>query len=159
MLMYTREYLIALFFPAQRPYWFVSVLPRNPIPFPYPYFPNPIPFPPKNIETKIKMGFFCLFPSLQARPPELINSTPSTTVCDASGPLAWLWVPVVFLLRPMGSHAGVVASGIFFSAEATATVPAQTRLRRSLTGAPRPAADINVTHARFSMRPPTHSDD
>jgi len=47
LLMYTREYLIALFFPAQRLYWLVSVLLRNPIPFTYPYFPNPIPFPPK----------------------------------------------------------------------------------------------------------------
>jgi len=36
LLMYTREYLIALFFPAQRPYWFVSILPRNPILFLYP---------------------------------------------------------------------------------------------------------------------------
>ena len=49
LLMYTREYLIALFFPAQHPYWFVSVLPHNPILFLYPYFPNPIPFPPKKI--------------------------------------------------------------------------------------------------------------
>jgi len=40
LLIYTREYLIALFFPAQHPYCFVSVLPRNPIPFSYPYFPN-----------------------------------------------------------------------------------------------------------------------
>ena len=45
--MYTREYLISLFFPAQRPYWFVSVLLRN-----------PIPFPPKNIETEVEMNFF-----------------------------------------------------------------------------------------------------
>ena len=71
--MYTREYLIALFFPAQRPYWFVSVLPRNPIPFPYPYFPNPIPFPPKNIETVVEMRFFHPFSSL--RPTELANAS------------------------------------------------------------------------------------
>ena len=58
LLMYTREYLISLFFSAQRPYWFVSVLLRNPIPFPYPYFPNPIPFLPKNIETEVEMRFF-----------------------------------------------------------------------------------------------------
>jgi len=62
--MYTREYLIVLFFPAQRPYWFVSVLPRNPIPFPYPYFPNPILFPPKDIETVVEMRFFRPFPSV-----------------------------------------------------------------------------------------------
>ena len=64
LLMYTREYLIALFFPAQHPYWFVSVLPHNPILFLYPYFPNPIPFPPKNIETKVEMRFFRPFPSV-----------------------------------------------------------------------------------------------
>jgi len=64
--MYTREYLIALFFPAQRPYWFVSVLSLNPIPFPYPYFPNLIPFSPKNIETEVEMRFFRLFSSLTA---------------------------------------------------------------------------------------------
>ena len=64
LLIYIREYLIALFFPAQRPYWFVSVLPRNQIPFPYPYFPNPIPFPPKNIETEVEMRFFRPFPSV-----------------------------------------------------------------------------------------------
>ena len=62
--MYIREYLIALFFLAQHPYWFVSVLLRNPIPFPYPYFPNPIPFPPKNIETEVEIRFFRLFPSI-----------------------------------------------------------------------------------------------
>ena len=71
--MYTREYLIALFFPAQRPYWFVSVLLRNPIPFPYPYFPNPIPFPPKNIETEVEMRFFHPFSSL--RPTEPANAS------------------------------------------------------------------------------------
>ena len=53
LLMYTREYLIALFFPAQHPYWFVSVVPRN-----------PIPFPPKNIETEVEMRFFRPFPSV-----------------------------------------------------------------------------------------------
>ena len=51
LLMYTREYLIALFFPAQRPYWFISILPRNPIPFSYPYFPNLIPFPQKKYKN------------------------------------------------------------------------------------------------------------
>ena len=51
LLMYTREYLIALLFPAQRPYWFVSVLPRN-----------PIPFPPKNIEMEVEMRFLRPFP-------------------------------------------------------------------------------------------------
>jgi len=56
--MYIQEYLIPLFFPAQRPYWFVSVLPHNPIPFPYPYFPNPIPFLSKNIETEVEIRFF-----------------------------------------------------------------------------------------------------
>ena len=42
LLMYTREYLIVLFFPAQCSYWFVSVFPCN-----YPYFPNLIMFPSK----------------------------------------------------------------------------------------------------------------
>ena len=56
--MYTREYLIALFFPSQHPYWFVSILPRNPIPFSYPYFPNLIPFLPKNYRNRTKNKIF-----------------------------------------------------------------------------------------------------
>ena len=64
LLMYTREYLIALFFPAQRPYWFVSVLSHNPIPFSYSYFSNSIPFPPKHIKMEVEMRFFCPFPSI-----------------------------------------------------------------------------------------------
>jgi hypothetical protein len=40
------------------------VHPHIPIPFPNPHFPNPIPFPPKNIETEVEIGFFCLFPSV-----------------------------------------------------------------------------------------------
>ena len=59
--------MIALFFPAQRPYWFVSVFSRNPIPFPYPYFSNPIPFPPKNIKTEIEMRFFLRFRPFSSR--------------------------------------------------------------------------------------------
>ena len=53
--MYTREYLIALLFQAQRPYWFISVLLRNPIPFPYPYFSNPIPFPSVFIAIRLSL--------------------------------------------------------------------------------------------------------
>ena len=64
LLMYTREYLIALFFSTQRPYWFVSVLSRNPIPFPYLYFPNSIPFSSKNIKIEVEMRFFRPFPSV-----------------------------------------------------------------------------------------------
>ena len=62
--MYTREYLIALFFPAQHPYWFVSVLPHNPILFTYPYFPNTILFPPKKYRngSRNEIFFVCFRP-------------------------------------------------------------------------------------------------
>ena len=83
--MYTREYLIALFFPAQRPYWFISILPRNPIPFPYSYFPNPIPFPSKNIETEVEMRFFRRFSWLCAGPRGLkaeLRQPPTRTVTE-----------------------------------------------------------------------------
>ena len=64
LLMYTWEYLIMLFFLAQRPYWFVSVLPRNPILFPYPYFPNLIPFPPKKYRNGSRNEVFRPFLSV-----------------------------------------------------------------------------------------------
>ena len=47
-----------LFFPAQRPYWFISVLPHNPISFLYPYFPNSIPFLPKKYRNRSRNEIF-----------------------------------------------------------------------------------------------------